>query len=235
MTAPIIPVYSGTVPQRTQAAAVFSTNADDWLAYQEPLAADYNALAVYLDALAVDVEADVVLSEAAVVAAEAAVVAAEAAAADAASSANFVGLWSNQTGAANIPYSVAHNDISWQLLNNLADVTTSEPSVTADWQAIDPNFFQPLKTVDFTLTVGLKYQVEAIGTPIDGTLPLTLLDGQTLTVHNSSASDSKVQLLNPNFTIRGPAGTILAGTDLEIGAGETAVLVAKGTLILEVS
>lgn len=50
-----------------------------------------------------------------------------------AASANFKGNWSDQTGAANKPYSVGHNGATWLLLNDLADVTTSEPSITSDW------------------------------------------------------------------------------------------------------
>ena len=228
MAAPIIPVYSGDVPARTQAPATFSTNADDWLAYQEPLATDYNGLATYLDALAITMDADAT-------AAAASAAAAASSASDAASSANFVGLWSAQTGAANIPYSVAHNGISWQLLNNLADVTTSEPSVTSDWQAIDPNFFEALETADFNISAGLRYQVEATSATVDATLPATMTDGEVFTMHNSSASTFKVQILNPNFTIRGPSGSIASGTDLELAAGDTALLIAKGTLILEVA
>ena len=228
MAAPTITVYAGSIPQRTQAAATFATNADDWLTYQTGQPTEYNALAVYVDALALTMDADAT-------AAAASAAAASVSASAASSSANFVGAWSAQTGAANIPYSVAHNGISWLLLNNLADVTTSEPSVTADWQAIDPNFFELLKTADFTLSAGLKYQAEATGATIDGTMPATLTDGELFTFHNSSASTFKVQILNPNFTIRGPAGSIASGTDLELAAGETAKLVAKGTLILEVA
>ena len=227
MAAPIIPVYSGDVPARTQAPATFSTNADDWLAYQEPLATDYNGLATYLDALAITMDADAT-------AAAASAAAAASSASDAASSANFVGLWSAQTGAANIPYSVAHNGISWQLLNNLADVTTSEPSVTSDWQAIDPNFYEATETADFNISAGLRYQAEATSATIDGTMPATMIQGEKFTFHNSSASTFKVQLLNPNFTIRGPSGSIASGTDLEISPGDTAKLAAITTLILEV-
>ncbi len=48
--------------------------------------------------------------------------------------ANFKGNWSALTGALNKPASVFHNGAFWALLNNLANVTTSQPGVTADWQ-----------------------------------------------------------------------------------------------------
>jgi hypothetical protein len=54
--------------------------------------------------------------------------------------ANFKGLWSDLTGALSKPASVAHNGLVWLLLNNLADVTASEPSSgNTDWQiAVSP-------------------------------------------------------------------------------------------------
>ena len=54
----------------------------------------------------------------------------------------FVGNWSGQTGPAAKPFSVVHNNRIWTLLNNIADVTASEPGVSADWFAA---------TVDATL------------------------------------------------------------------------------------
>lgn len=54
--------------------------------------------------------------------------------ADAARSiANFVGDWSSLTGPLNKPATVRHKGSVYALLNNLADVTASEPGVTADW------------------------------------------------------------------------------------------------------
>ena len=49
MAAPTIRPYNGVVPQRSLAPSEFANNADDWVAYQAPLAADYNALGDYVD------------------------------------------------------------------------------------------------------------------------------------------------------------------------------------------
>ena len=49
-------------------------------------------------------------------------------------SANNKGLWSNLTGALNIPASVNHNNSFWVLNTDLVDVTLSEPKdVNTDW------------------------------------------------------------------------------------------------------
>jgi len=58
---------------------------------------------------------------------------AEVAADNAESSANFKGNWADQTGAANIPYQVLHSGTYWNLVTNLADVTTKEPGVDPEW------------------------------------------------------------------------------------------------------
>jgi len=70
------------------------------------------------------------------VAADASKTAAAASEVNTAALANFKGAWSALTGALNKPASVFHNGAFWALLNNLADVTTSQPGVTADWQVV---------------------------------------------------------------------------------------------------
>lgn len=47
--------------------------------------------------------------------------------------ANLVGAWSDLTGALSKPAAVSHSGGYWVLLNDLADVTASEPGVSADW------------------------------------------------------------------------------------------------------
>lgn len=46
---------------------------------------------------------------------------------------NYKGTWASLTGALNVPATVTHAGATWSLINNLADVTASEPGVTADW------------------------------------------------------------------------------------------------------
>lgn len=60
--------------------------------------------------------------------------------ANAAATANLKGTWSSLTGAIAKPASVSHNGAIWGLLNNLADVTLSQPGVTADWVWISGAF-----------------------------------------------------------------------------------------------
>lgn len=48
----------------------------------------------------------------------------------------FKGTWASLAGALSKPASVFHAGAFWMLLNNLADVTTSQPGVSADWQVV---------------------------------------------------------------------------------------------------
>lgn len=58
--------------------------------------------------------------------------------------ANFKGDWSSLSGAVNKPASVRHNGVYWMLLNNLANITTSQPGVSADWAVVGPMPLVPI-------------------------------------------------------------------------------------------
>ena len=90
-----------------------------------------------------------------------------------------------------------------------------------------------LQNNNFTIMVGSKYLVDGSINIVDVQMPATLAVGDEIIVHNESISTFKVQLVNPNFTIKGAGGTIAAGTDLELAPGDTAHLAAKTSLILE--
>ncbi len=87
-----------------------------------------------------------------------------ASAALASSIANFVGLWSDQTGAANVPYSVYHDGNYWSLLSNVADVTLSEPSMSNSEWAIAYTVIENIEwDVDIPFNDGIKI-VKGYGT-----------------------------------------------------------------------
>lgn len=68
-------------------------------------------------------------------------------------SANFKGNWTSLSGALNKPASVRHSSKYWVLLNDLADVTTSQPGVSADWSEINAgNVTGPVSAVNNNLT-----------------------------------------------------------------------------------
>lgn len=109
-------------PQRTDTPENFVTLADAWVAFMDTFTDSLNTSIGQMNTVADQVEADA------------------ASAADSesvsASNANFVGRYADQTGAANVPYSVSHLGDNWQLEEDLADVTLEVPGTSAKWTKI---------------------------------------------------------------------------------------------------
>ncbi len=126
--------------RNTDSPSEFSDNVDAQLSWERVYVSEVDTWTDEANSTASDINTDKLAAEQAVTDAEAQVVLAanqvtlaESAAATAESNANFVGNWSDQTGAAAIPYSTRHTSKTWQLISNLADVTTVEPGVTGGW------------------------------------------------------------------------------------------------------
>jgi hypothetical protein len=131
-TAPVTIPALGTPPS-TANPANFDTLADAFLASLPANSAGINAAALVTYNNAVDAYNNAVAGAASASAAAASQV-------NVAALANFKGTWSSLAGAIAKPASVFNNGAYWALLNNLADVTTSQPGVTADWQVVGGAF-----------------------------------------------------------------------------------------------
>jgi hypothetical protein len=120
-------------PTRTDPPAVFVPKADAHVASLAQLVTEENQFASEVNATQNEINTSA--SNAATSESNAATSATNSknSADSSASSANNVGNWGDQTGTANKPYSVVHLGSTWLLLNNLADVTLSEPGQTLDW------------------------------------------------------------------------------------------------------
>lgn len=116
-------------PSRSDPPATFIPKADAFVAGMTTLGTELNTSIGEMNTDIAQVNADA--SNAASAATDA-----ENSAAAAAAAANLLGNWSAQTGSQNKPASVVHNGSLWALLNNLADITASEPGVSADWHEI---------------------------------------------------------------------------------------------------
>jgi len=225
MTAPLIPTFVGTVPKRTQSPSDFSNNADAWLSYQSPLAAKYNDLAVYSDNLAVTVDADATQ-------AGQSATSAQQSAAIANASANFKGLWDNLTGAANVPYSVFHDESYWQLLTNLGSVQSSEPSVAnANWARLSASPWDIVTTAGTSFVN--SYELVLTTTNITRNLP-TFSAGQFLVMNNSPQSEGNVTIPATGITIYAKSGVLNSGDNLILRAGETVHIAADSATIARI-
>lgn len=149
------------VPQRSDPTN-FAPRADLFLAALPTFATETN-----LVASEVNTNASTASSQAGI--AVSAANAAKDAAAQALAAANFKGEWFTLAGALNKPACVKHNGRFWLLLNNLTNVATSQPGVSADWTSIDAGTpITQVITSNTTAVVGVRYIIAA------STLTLTL-------------------------------------------------------------
>lgn len=228
-----------TAPSRNQAPDDFIADADTWVGAQTPMTEEINTISTFME-----VQANA--AEASEVAAAASAVAADASAGIALAAANFAGTWSSLTGALNVPSSVLHDDKFWMLLNNLADVTASEPGVTADWQEITFQFdWGDIETTSQTAVMnrGYIFDVAAgsdtltLPTPFDAVgeeLKVTVIDttdpksGNILTIAKSS-----------NVIYRADGFTVVAASpddgNLALRIGDTVQLITTGTTKIKVA
>lgn len=158
------------VPQRSDPTN-FAARADLFLAALPTFATETN-----LVASEVNTNASTASSQAGI--AVSAANAATDAASQALAAANFKGEWSTLTGALNKPACVKHNGRFWLLLNNLTNVATSQPGVSADWTSIEAGTpITQVITSNTTAVVGVRYIIAA--STLTLTLPTTgLLKGE---------------------------------------------------------
>lgn len=220
---PIQP-YTGDVPNRGQAPAVFAQNADDWLAYQQTFTNGVDAACVFANNAATSAAA----SEAAALASKNSAANSEA---SAAASANFKGAWSSLAGPLNKPATALHNGGYWELLNNLPDVTTSQPGISADW-AFKSGTRWRLAESSTTANKNEQIIVKS-ATQIDITLAASVSSGDFFVIANSSESGSAIRIVNAGYTIKTVVGSIPSTDNIILARGETAHFVATSSTILE--
>ena len=188
MTAPQITTLPPE-PQRIDSPADFTVKADAWVAALGVFTGEANTQADFNNATASATEASSVTS--AGFAADSAASASQSASSAtlSASSAGFEGLWSSLTGAASIPFSVYHVDEFWQLINNLADITLSEPNVSGDWVRIEMD-----KSADYSQTGAILVKSVWMANPTTATVtrltPASPANDQEFTVKDDAETAS---------------------------------------------
>tara|TARA_R110000765_G_scaffold195825_8_gene301310 strand:+ start:2358 stop:3401 length:1044 start_codon:yes stop_codon:yes gene_type:complete len=120
------------------------------------------------------------------------------------SAANFKGLWLSLDGSLAKPASVKHSGQFWELLNDLADVTTSEPGVSGDWTSkttLTGNATGPInmsgfalniqwgtKTTTYTAVAGDRLLADTSAGAFTITLPATPASGDEVWFADSGAN-----------------------------------------------
>lgn len=162
---------------------------------------------------------------------------ASAASAAAIAAANYKGLWSSLSGALAIPATVFHNNARWLLLENLANVATEEPGVSAKWaslsgtvELITSTSAVAVATVDFTNfdTLAATYMsLRLVACGLVGSAASADLNGQ-IRISNTWQSVSAwqsihvgggqpVSSLGPTSGLKNTAGRALT-TDITVNA-----------------
>lgn len=134
-----------TPPSRTDPTN-FAARADAFMAALPTFATEANALQA-------DVNAKQVATADSAAAAAISLAETQLASDAALDAANFKGYWNTLTGALNKPASVLHGGKFWILLNNLANVATSQPGVSADWaESLQDGIVTTSKLADSAVT-----------------------------------------------------------------------------------
>jgi hypothetical protein len=215
---PITPLPAA--PNRSAEPEIFSDAVDAFLTALPTLQGQINAAGTYIQGVGAQVDADKTTTGGHVTAAAGSASAAATSQALAAASADFKGAWSSLTGALNKPASVSHNGSFWALLNNLANVTTSTPSLTnADWQFISGTRWQTTRTANFTIANNAFENVTATSGVIVATLP-TLVANNFICVANNPDSTQLVRISKSGVTVRSNILTIASGDNITLRPGQ---------------
>ena len=105
------------------------------------------------------------------------------------------------------------------------------PSIKLSKIKGNPLDFQSIETSNFTAESTKMYMVNALSTTIVITLPV-LAEGDTLVFHSLNTSTQNVQIDNTGVEVVGVGGTIAAGDNLELTAGQSVQLVAVSPTVL---
>lgn len=119
------------------------------------------------------------------------------------STANFKGNWSDLTGSLSVPASVYHDSRHWNLLNNLADVTTSEPGVSADWAVVNLAEVWEYINSSQTLEASHNYEVDFTTGPLTLTLPAGPIINDFIQFYKGAGQSSGSVIARNGETIMG--------------------------------
>lgn len=191
-TIPQVPNFTGEIAQRTD-PTTFAERADPQYAYQAQLSVDLNTTVDAINIVSSEVEAS---------AADA-----EQAAETASSSANFIGRWDEATGAATKGSVYYHSGQNWQLLDDIADITASEPSNSnSEWLGLASGKNQVSTSDDsIQLTQTAAELQQAINDVESGNVGVSVSDGDVeLTQTGSQLQDN----INSSVGVSGAGGDL---------------------------
>lgn len=199
LTAPELTPFPGVVPLRTQPQSEFSTNTGDLLTWwAEDAVPDMNAVVAFINGdFNLAIEEINALAQSTNNLASTVV-----------SASNFKGAYSELAGALDVPSTVEHLGTKWQLLVDLADVTTSVPSaVNSDWTFASQSSDRAVIISPFTLVQPGRYLIIGSGV-VTITDPGDLSDGQSWDFASESDEAPTVEVLPGTNVFKFPNGAL---------------------------
>ncbi len=196
---------------------VFSAKMYARIAAEAQNVTELNAAGAYIDAQVLLVDLDRVAAQDAVGDAEQQVALATEQAEIAGFTAHYVGQWADLAGALNKPATVKHGGLFWLLVNNLANVTTSEPGMTNDWTRI-PGVTEVATPINATPAQG--------AVNVGATSAIMLVAnafGTIYTADTHTASQWQVHTANAFAFPMYDSGEVAAGTSHTLALGVAAV------------
>lgn len=222
MTINTVPQYTGDAPNRqTQNQTTFSNNVGDTLGYLLGFTDDLN---VSIGQMNTDIEQVNLDAQTAQNAANIAV-----------SETNFVGNWSDQTGAFAVNQTVYDDGANWRSATNIVDITASKPGIAnTDWVLSSvPRIFKPITSVEALLPFGL-YSIKNTSGSTQTYAKPTIETGAYIVLHNELTSTATVRFNNAGGTIVGKGRTLNSSDNLILEPGDTVNLLAVTTDNLEI-
>lgn len=196
---------------------VFSAKMYARIAAEAQNVTQLNAAGAYIDAQVLLVDLDRIAAQDAVGDAEQQVALATEQAEIAGFTAHYVGQWADLAGALNKPATVKHGGLFWLLVNNLANVTTSEPGMTNDWTRI-PGVTEVATPINATPAQG--------AVNVGATSAITLVANAFGTIYTADthiASQWQVHTANAFAFPLYDSGEVAAGTSHTLALGVLAV------------
>lgn len=166
---------------------------------------EMHTFSVEAEAARQEINANATTTAANAIAAASSKAAAQASEANMVAMANFKGTWASLAGALAKPASVFHNGVFWALVNNVADVTTSQPGVSADWLVVGGGF--PIVSIAAN-TVAVPWRTYLITAACTLTMPAIAGDGKQIRVIVLPGVSGAALAPAGADKVRGVAGTV---------------------------
>jgi len=188
-------------PVRGQDRTTFANRANDYIAWIGTNVTDQTAVIDWQDTVFTATEAEATNAAASATEAQTAADAAG----SLATTLGFVGNWSDQTGSADVPTTVYHDGIYWQLLVDVADITATEPGVTSDWASVESKTPWASISTSQTLEGNVSYAVDFTGGPLTLTLPTGVIKNDFVKLYKDDGEITDSIVARNGNTIMGLA------------------------------